>query len=140
MCTHQYVYFSVFEVGKQFFHLLWRFASAEVFNPHREIAEAFAEGVVVLHGEYGGRHQYCHLLAVGSRFEGCAHRHFGLTKTYIAADQSIHRHGAFHIVLDVQGGFRLVGGVFVEEGCLQLVLHIAVGRVSKALLLLAGGV
>ena len=116
VCTHQYVYFSVFEVGEYLFYLFGRFASAEVFNPHREIAEAFAEGVVVLHSEHGSGHQYCHLLAIGSCLEGSAHRHFGLTKTHIAADKAVHWHGAFHIVLDVQGGFGLVGGVFVEEG------------------------
>ena len=140
MRADQNVYLALLQVGEYLFDLFGALASAQVLYAHGEVAKAFAEGIVVLHSEHGRGHQYSHLLAVRSGFEGGTHRHLGLTKSHVAAHQSVHGHGALHIVLDVQGGFGLIGCIFVEEGCLQLVLHIAVGRVGKALLLLAGGV
>ena len=94
----------------------------------------------MLHCQHGGRYQYSHLFAVRGSFKGGTHCHFGLAKTHIAAHQSVHWHRTFHVVLDVQGSFGLVGRIFVEERCLQLMLHIAVGRVGKARLLFAFGV
>ena len=131
---------AVCEVGENVFRLLGCLCATEVFHPHGEILESLAERVVMLKREHGSGHQYSRLLVVASRFESRPHRNLRLAETHIAADKSIHRHGALHIVLEVDGGFSLVGGVFVKKRCLELVLHITVSRECKPFLCLARGI
>ena len=94
----------------------------------------------MLESEDGGGYKDGSLLAVGGGLEGGSHSHFRLTEAYVAADKAIHRHRAFHIAFDIGGGFGLIGGVFVEERGFEFVLHIAVGHIGKAFLLLAFGI
>ncbi len=61
-------------------------------------------------GKHGGRHQDCDLLASLDGFECRADRHFGFAKPDIAADQAIHRAGAFHIHFRFLDGAQLVAG------------------------------
>ena len=94
----------------------------------------------MLKGQYGGRHQHGYLLVVASGFEGGAYSHLRLAKSHVATDQAVHRARAFHVVLHLLGRFQLVGCVLVEERCLQLVLHIIVGREGEATLVTALGI
>ena len=57
----------------------------------RQIAEAIAEGRVMLARQQRRRHHHRHLLAVHRRHEGGAQRHLGLAESDIAADQPVHR-------------------------------------------------
>ncbi len=50
-----------------------------------------AEGLIMLLGQNGGRHQHRHLLAAHNRLESSPERHLGFTVTHIAAEQAIHR-------------------------------------------------
>ena len=88
----------------------------------------------MLEGQHGGGHQHGHLLAVGHGLEGGADGHFGLAEAHVAADEAVHGHVAFHVVLHLGGGFHLVGCVLVDERGFQLVLQVGVGRVLEALL------
>ena len=88
----------------------------------------------MLQGKYCRWHQYRHLLAVVGGFEGSADSNFRLTKTYIAADEPVHRTSLLHILLYLLCCLHLVGGVFIEERALQFMLQISVGRECKALL------
>ena len=59
-------------------------------------------------------------------FEGGAHGHFGFAVADIAAQQAIHRHGRFHVVLDVRDGGELVVGFVVVEGVFEFALEFVV--------------
>ena len=104
----------------------------EVVDVDGQSLETVAEGVVVLEGQYGVGHKDGHLLGVAAGFEGGADGHFGLAEAHVAADEAVHGGGVLHVVLDVLGGFELVGGVLVEEGGLELLLQVAVGAVGIA--------
>ena len=134
------VYLACFQVGEQFFRFFRTLEPAQVFDAHRQVLHAFAEGVIVLQRQHCGGYENGYLLAVCCYFECGTHRHFGLAETYVAADESVHRHRALEVAFDLCRRFRLIGRVFVEERRFQLVLHVAVGRVGKAFLLLAGRV
>lgn len=76
------------------------------------------------------------LFAVDGGFEGGAYGEFGLAEAHIAAHKAVHGTRALHIGLDVLNGAKLVGGVFVEEGGLQFMLQVGVGREGETLFLL----
>ena len=88
----------------------------------------------MLKSQYRRRYEHRHLFAVGGSLECGTDSHFGLAKTYIAADKSIHRLRALHIRLDVGCSFRLVGRIFVDKRRLKLCLQITVGRIFESLL------
>ena len=67
-------------------------------------------------------HQDGDLLAVLHRLERGPHRDLGLAVADVAADQPVHRHRPFHVVLDLVDGGELVRGLDVGEGVLQLAL------------------
>ena len=92
----------------------------------------------MLIGQHGGRYQHGHLLRVASSLKGSTHGDFRLAKAHVATHQTIHGARLLHIGLHIVGGLQLVGGVFIEESCLQFVLQEGVRREGKALLLATG--
>ena len=134
------VYLAGGEVGEQLLGLLGGLEAAEVLDANREVLHPLGEGVVVLQRQHGGRHENGYLFAVRRYLERRTHGYLGLAESHIAADEPVHRHRALQVAFDLRGRFRLVGRVLVEERRLQLVLHVPVGRVGKAFLLLARGV
>ena len=94
----------------------------------------------MLEGKNGGRHKHRHLLGVTGCLECCTHRHFGLSKPDITADQPVHRTGTLHICLYVIGSLQLIRRILIEEGCFQLVLHEGVAREGKPFLLQSLGI
>ena len=131
MGTYNNVNLAVGQVVEDFAGLFGAFHAREVLDAHREILEASREGAVVLQRKDGGRHQYGYLFAVGGGLEGGADSDLGLAEADVAADQAVHRHGLFHVLLDGLGGALLVGGVFVEERRFELLLQEAVVRVGE---------
>ena len=87
----------------------------------------------MLQGEYGGRHQHRHLLAVGNGLECGADGDFRLSETYVAAHQAVHRAVILHIAFNGDGGRFLVGGILEHKGGLELVLQVGIRRKSEAL-------
>ena len=140
VCTNQYVNLSLCQLLKYLLDLFGCLGATQIFDLDGKVTEALAERRIVLQRQNGRRHQYCYLLAVGGHLEGCTHGYLRLAETYIAAYQSVHGLRTLQIVLHVQRCFGLIGRIFVDERCFQLMLHIAVGRVGEALLLLARGV
>ena len=94
----------------------------------------------MLEGQNGGWNQYGCLFTIQTGFKCGANGHFRFTKSYVAANQSIHRTFTFHVFLNVCGGFALIGCVFVNERGFQFVLHVVIGTMRKTLLGLALGV
>ena len=107
------VYLTRLQVCQDLFHLLRALQTAQVLDPHRHVLHSLAEGVVVLQGQDGGRYQDGYLFAVCRYLERCPHRYFGLTESYVTAHQSIHRHRALKVVLNVRGSLRLIRRVLV---------------------------
>ena len=128
------------EVARYLLHVLRAACAAQIIHTHGEVFESVLEGVVVLVGEHCGGHKHCRLLAIYCRLEGCTDCNLGLAEAYIAADEAVHGLGALHVGFHGCGGFELVGRIFIDERCLKLLLHVAVGRKGKAFLLAAGGI
>ena len=94
----------------------------------------------MLEGEHRGRHEHSHLLAIAGCLEGSTNRHFGLAEAHITTHQSVHRTGTFHIFLHLGSCLALVGGIFVKEGSLQLMLHITIWAIGVSLFTTALGI
>src|SRR6266498_3442290 len=106
----------------------------------RERRKALTERLPVLEGQDGGGSEEGHLLAVEHRAHGRAHGHLGLAVAHVAAHQAVHGGGVRHVRGHVGDGRRLVGGLLVLEGLLELPLPRALPGESVAGARLALGV
>ena len=121
--------------------LLTRGAKArEDIHLDRKALHPVAEGLIVLPGQDGGRHQDGALLAVHHALEGRADGHLGLAEADIAAQQAVHRNRALHVGLDLLDAAQLVVGLVVGEAPLKVVLPVGVLPEGVALGGLALGV
>ena len=121
--------------------LLARGAKArEDIHLDRESLHPVAEGLIVLPGQDGGRHQDGALLAVHHALEGRADGNLGLAEADVAAQQAVHRHRALHVGLDLLDAAQLVVGLVVGEAPLKVVLPVGVLPEGVALGGLALGV
>ena len=94
----------------------------------------------MLIGQHRRRYQDGDLLRVAGSFEGGTYGHLRLAEAHVTTHEAVHRLRPFHVGLHIVGGLQLVGGVLIEERCLQFLLHEGVGRIGKALLLPTGGI
>ena len=101
--------------------------STEHLHPDRIRGEAVAEGLAVLLGQEGGRHQHGRLTSVLHGLERGSDRHLRLAEAHVAAHQAVHRHGALHVRLDVLDGLQLVRRLLVGKGLFHLPLPGSVG-------------
>ena len=138
--AYEDVYLPFGQVGQNLFGLFGGSGARQIFHPCREVGQAFAERVEMLIGKHCGRHQHSHLFVVGHGLECRADGHFGFAETHVAAHKAVHRPWAFHVFLHGSRRCGLVGGVLVDERCLQLVLQVGVGRETEPLLVLSGGI
>src|SRR5580692_1075267 len=119
--------------GCQGFLLLRRRAEpAQHFDACWKSREAPLEGLEVLKGEYRGGRKNGDLLGVGDSFERGTHGYFGFAVPDVAAQQTIHRRGAFHVALDVGDGEILIGSLFEFEGVFKFALEVAARRKCQA--------
>ena len=116
----------VHRAGRQAFHDLFLFARRakprEQFDADGIIRHALAKIIEMLLGQHGRRHQDGHLFAVHHGLERGADGHFRFAKTHVAANQTVHRLGAFQIGLGLGDGGELVAGFLVNEGAFKFAL------------------
>ena len=140
VCADDHVHRAVFQAFDGRVDLLGGLEAAHGGHIHRETCESFAERLEMLLDKQRGGHEHGYLLAVLYGFECGAHGDFGFAEAHVAADESVHGHGLFHVGLDFVDGGELVGGFLIGEGVFQFFLPRGVWAECKAFGALAGGV
>ena len=113
---------------KNFFLLAQGAETVEHLDGDGEGGKALLEGFEMLKRQNRSRRQHRYLFIVSEGLECGSHSDFGFAKADIAADESIHRSGRFHILLDFSNRLALVFGGRVLERIFKLALEFAVGR------------
>ena len=131
---------AVGEPGNDLLGLLVGLEPRQRLDHDGEGAHALHERGVVLLDQQRGGHQHRDLFAVLHGFEHRPDRDLGLAVAHVATDQPVHRHGAFHVALDLVDGRQLVGSLVEGEGILEFALPGGVGGEGMALGGLPGGV
>ena len=101
--------------------------SRKHLNAQRVGCVALGERLEVLLGEQRRRDEDGGLVTVLHRLEHGAHGHLGLAEADVAANEAVHRHGPFHVRLDIFHRLQLVRGLGVGKGLLELCLPGRVG-------------
>jgi hypothetical protein len=103
------------EVGEHLFLLLRRPEPRDHLDADGEVPVALAEGVPVLLGEYGRRHEHQRLLAVERDRERRANCHLRLAEPDVAADEPVHRTRRLEVLFHRLDRRALVLGLAVRE-------------------------
>ena len=135
-----HVYLALGQVSEDGLRLFGGLGAAQVFHPHGELLETLLERVVMLQRKNCRRYEHGHLFAVGRGLERGAHGYLRLAETHITADQPVHRTRTLHVMFHVRRGLGLIRRVLIQERCLQLLLHVCVGRVGETLFFAARGI
>ena len=106
--------------------LVGRAEAGEQLYADRITVKAVQYGLVVLPRKDRGGAEQGALLAVGNAFEGGAQGNLRFAEADVAAEQSVHRDGALHIVLDLVTAAQLIFGLFIGEACFKVVLPFVV--------------
>ena len=85
----------------------------------------------MLKGKDCGGHKNCDLLSIVHCLESSTNGDFCFAKANISTNQSIHGLFTFHVFFNCRCGISLIGGVFVDKGCFQLVLQITIRMTFK---------
>ena len=72
--------------------------------------------------QHGRGHEHGDLPAVHHRLERGANGHFRFPVAGVAANQAVHRFGAFHVRLHLADGAELIGRFLVDERALEFAL------------------
>ena len=94
----------------------------------------------MLLGQNGRRHQNGHLFAVQDALHRGAEGDLCLAKADVAAEQTLHRGGGFHIPLDLGDAAELVVGLGVGEALFKLLLPRRIRREGETGQALARGI
>ena len=97
--------------------------AAQDLNTNGEAREPFGEGLMMLLGEQGCRHQDRGLLAALHGLERGSHCDLGLAESHIAYDEPVHWVGPLHVGLHISDGRELVGGLLVGERIFEFTLE-----------------
>ncbi len=92
----------------------------QALHGDREPGHPLGEGLQVLVGQQGRRHQHRHLFAVLYRLERCPHGDLGLAVADVTADHPVHRDRLLHVRLDLGDRRHLVDGLGESERVLHL--------------------
>src|SRR5215475_6481475 len=84
-----------------FFLLLCRAKAAKHLDHDGEGGESAFESFVMLESQHSSRCEHGNLPVVLNSFEGGTHGNFGFAIANVTAEQAIHRHCGFHVLLDI---------------------------------------
>ena len=101
---------------------------AEHPDLHREGSEPVARRGKMLLGQDGGGGQYRRLLPVQDALHHRPQGHLRLAVAHVPAQEPVHGHRLFHILLDLRDTAQLVVGLRVVEGLLEFQLP---GRIRR---------
>ena len=127
-------------IGERLAHLRLRAKAREHPDLDREAVKALHGGLIVLLGEHRRRHEDGRLPPVEHALHHGAQGDLGLAVAHVAAQEAIHRHGLFHVGLDLLDAAQLVVRLRIAEVLLKLRLPRAVGREGVSLRAAARGV
>ena len=111
--------------------LLGRGETTEHLHGHGVVRHALAESIPMLLCKHGGRNQNGDLLAAHHGFESSPNGHLRFPKADIAAEKTVHWLFHFHIPLNLLYGTKLIWGLTIKEGLLELDLPLRIGRMGK---------
>ena len=87
----------------------------------------------MLQSQNGRRRENCNLFSVHRRLVRRANRDFRFPESHIAANQSVHRTGTFHIGFDFRNGAQLIRRFLVRKFFFKLDLAVVVLREGETL-------
>ena len=105
--------------------------TAQLFDHDRRSGEPFQKTVIVLLGKDRCRHQHSNLSAGTDRFERGTHGKFRLAEPHIAAKQTVHGAGGFHIFFDLVCGAELIRRLTEGERFFKHALFQTIFRVRR---------
>ena len=101
---------------------------AQLADFHREAEKALHCGLIVLLGQNRGRDQDRGLFSVQDAFHYRPEGHLGLSEAHVAAEQTVHRDGGLHILLDLGCTAELIVRLRIGEVFFKFPLPAAVRR------------
>ena len=116
MSPYYDVYLTVFQT---FLYILYFPCSTQTAHIIHRTGKSFqpgSESIEMLQGEDRGRDKHGHLLAVRHGLERCPDGNFSLAESYIPANETVHRTGILHILLDGDSSQFLIGSILIHEG------------------------
>ena len=123
---------SLFDFLDDILLLLRSAKAADHLDHDRECCEPTLESLVMLEGQNRCRREHSNLPVILHRLEGGAHSDFSLAVTDVAAEQTVHWHGGFHVLLNVGDGGDLIVSFVVIERVFELALPLRVHGVGMA--------
>ena len=114
--------------------------TAEYIDVNRESTKTGNGSLVMLLGKHCCGHENCHLLAIHNRLHNATQSDLGFAEPHIAAQESVHGNGSFHIPLDFCNTTQLVVSFRIGEIVFKFPLPRRISAESKTLLPPAGGI
>ena len=131
---------SGFQIFQGLFHLRRGPVAVQNLNVDGIPEKSAERRLVMLLGQHRGRRQHGCLLAVQHALHHGTEGYLRFSESHVAAQQTVHGQGFFHIRLDFRNAPELVIGFRVLKALLELRLPLAVRGKGKALCLLPGGI
>ena len=78
------VYLAFLQIFQYCLGLFGGTGTRQIIHTDWQILQTALEGLEMLVSQYGGRHEYSHLLGVAGCLECSTHRHLGLTESHVA--------------------------------------------------------
>ena len=133
VCADDHVDIAVPELLEDLLLLSRRAEPRQQLYADRVAVKAAQHRLIVLPREDCGGAEQSALLAVRHALEGGTQSYLCLAEADVSAQQSVHRDGSLHILLDLLAAAELVVGLLIREAGFKVVLPLVVAREGEAL-------
>ena len=140
VCADDDVYFTLFQRLQRLFLFRCGSKAGEHLHPNRKVPHAGGKRIIMLLRQNRRRHQHCHLFGILHGFEGGTDGDLRLAEADVAADETVHDFGGFHIVFNIGNGVFLILRFLVGKGVFKFLLPYRVLGKGVALLFLPFGI